>query len=299
MRKKFKKGNDIYKYYCGEKLGICFDYFSTIFCFLSFIVMVAGAAATLKEHYNLPSVYGSGLIVVLTFITVIGGLSKIVEIVGKVGPIIVTISISVGVISIIKNFSNLNPEILNPILQDLNNTNKLVKASPTWYIAAFSYVGFCMLWLAGFLASLGAKVKNEVEAKLGGILGAVLFSASVIIVSLGLLSNISLIAGKQIPMLFLANDIYPVFSTIFSFIVLGGIYSTAVPLLWNVVSRFTQEKTNSFKLLTLGLSIVGMIIGIWLPFDKLINIVYVINGYFGGILLLVMICRTIYSRNKK
>ncbi len=297
-KKKFEKGNDIYKYYCGDKLGICFDYFSTIFCFLSFIVMVAGASATLKEHYDLPVIYGGGLIVILAFVTVIGGLSKIVDIVGKVGPIIVTIAISVGVISIVKNFSSLNPTLLNPVLEELNSYNKITKASPTWYIAAFSYVGFCMLWLAGFLASLGAKVQNEEEARLGGVLGAVLFSLAVIVVSLGLLSSITLTAGTQIPMLFLANDIYPIFSTIFAFIILAGIYSTAVPLLWNVVSRFTKEKTNSFKILTLILSIVALIIGIWLPFDKLVNIVYVINGYFGGILLLIMIYRTIMKINK-
>ena len=296
-QKKFEKGNDIYKYYCGDKLGMCFDYFSTLFCFLSFIVMVAGASATLKEHYNIGEIYGGGLIVILAFITVIGGLSKIAEIVGKIGPAIVVIAISVGFITIIKNFSNLNPVILTSALQELESYNRLVKASSTWYIAVFSYVGFCMLWLAGFLSSLGAKLQNEKEAVLSGVLGAVLFSLAVMVVCLGLLSSISLIAGTQIPMLYLANDIYPIFSTIFTFIILAGIYSTAVPLLWNVVSRFTKEKTNYFKILTMVLSVIALVVGIGLPFDRLVNIVYVINGYFGGGLLIIMLYRTA-TKNK-
>jgi len=288
-KENFKKGNDIYKYYCGEKLGTCFDYFSTLFCFLSFLVMVAGAAATLKQHYNFSLVFGGIIIVVLSSITVVTGLSKIVDIVGKVGPTIVFISIFLGLISIYKNYANLSPEVVIPNLEALNSSETLVKASTKWYLAAFSYVGFCMLWLAGILASLGSRAKNLTEAKLGGIL----FSLAVVVVTLGLLSTIEVTAGTQIPMLFLANDIHPFFSSIFALIIIAGIYSTAVPLLWNVTSRITEEKTTSFKLLTLLLAIVGFTVGIWLPFDKLVNIVYVINGYFGGILLIIMLYRSI------
>lgn len=292
-KEKFEKGNDIYKYYCGEKLGFCFDYFSTIFCFMSFIVMVAGAAATMKQHYNMPLVFGGLIIAVLSLVTVLTGLSKIVEIVGRVGPTIVIISIVVGVISILKNYVHLDPETVIPSLESLESSEKLVKASSSWYLAAFSYVGFCMLWLAGFLSSLGAKAQSSLEAKSGGVLGGVMFSLAVVVVTLGLLSSINITAGTQIPMLYLANNVHPLFSSVFALIIIAGIYSTAVPLLWSVSARFTKENTNSFKLLTLSLAVVGFFIGIWLPFDKLVNIVYVVNGYFGGILLLIMFYRSI------
>jgi len=292
-KERFEKGNDIYKYHYGEKLGFCFDYFSTIFCFMSFIVMVAGAAATMKQHYNMPLVFGGLIIAVLSLVTVLTGLSKIVEIVGKVGPTIVIISIVVGVISILKNYVNLDPETVIPSLESLESSEKLVKASSSWYLAAFSYVGFCMLWLAGFLSSLGAKAQSSLEAKSGGVLGGIMFSLAVVVVTLGLLSSINITAGTQIPMLYLANDVHPLFSSVFALIIIAGIYSTAVPLLWSVSARFTKENTNSFKLLTLSLAVVGFFIGIWLPFDKLVNIVYVVNGYFGGILLLIMFYRSI------
>lgn len=295
-KEKFEKGNDIYKYYCGEKLGFCFDYFSTIFCFMSFIVMVAGAAATMKQHYNMPLVFGGLIIAVLSLVTVITGLSKIVEIVGRVGPTIVIISIVVGVISILKNYVNLDPETVIPSLKSLESSEKLVKASSSWYLAAFSYVGFCMLWLAGFLASLGAKAQSSLEAKSGGVLGGVMFSLAVVVVTLGLLSSINVTAGTQIPMLYLAKDVHPLFSSVFALIIIAGIYSTAVPLLWSVSARFTKENTKSFNLLTLSLATVGFFIGIWLPFDRLVNIVYVINGYFGGILLIIMFYRSINKR---
>ncbi|MGL4307487.1 MAG: YkvI family membrane protein [Cetobacterium sp.] len=292
-REQFNKGNDIYKYYCGEKLGTCFDYFSTFFCFLSFIVMIAGAGATLNQHYNLSPIFGGIIISVLALITVLAGLSNLVDIIGKIGPTIVIISICLGLFSLVKNHSSLSPHIVIPALESLEANSKLIKASSSWYLASFSYVGFCMLWLAGFLASLGKKASSSLEAKLGGSFGGILFSCAVIVVALGLLSTIEITAGTQIPMLYLANDVHNMFSSFFALIIMAGIYSTAVPLLWNVSSRFTEEKTKSFNFLTVALAIVGLVIGIWIPFDKLVNIIYVINGYFGGILLLIMVLRTI------
>lgn len=293
FREDFEKGNDIYAYYCGNTLGRCFDYFSTVFCFLSFIVMIAGSAATLNQHYQLPPYIGGILIAVLTSITVLKGLSKIVDVVGKVGPTIVMISILLGIISVAKNYEFLGVDIVHSSLEKLHSEKALVTASSNWYLAAFSYVGFCMLWLAGFLASMGKSAKSTQNARYGGFLGGFLFSLAVIIVALGLMATITTTAGTQIPMLHLASDIHSSFSSVFALIIIAGIYSTAVPLLWNVSSRITVGKEDKFRSVTLVLTIVGLIVGIWLPFDKLVNLVYVINGYFGGILLLIMVYRSL------
>lgn len=298
-RENFERGSDIYKYYCGEKLGIFFDYFSTIFCFLSFTVMIAGAGATLNQHYELPVGIGGVLIAVLALSTVLMGLSRIVDIIGKIGPIIVVIAISLGVVSIFQNFGNLQPSIVSPALEKLDAAGSLMKASSNWVFAAFSYVGFCMLWLAGFLAAMGAKAQSEKEASLGGIWGATAFASAVIIVALGLLGCIEVVAGSQIPMLHLAKNVHPMFATVFAVIIMAGIYTTAVPLLWNVSSRFTKDGSKNFKVLTLILAIVGIFVGLVLPFDRLVNIVYVINGYVGVILLVIMFVKSIIKLASK
>ena len=49
----FNKGSEIFNYYCGDKTGKIFDWFTTLFCFMSFIVMLAGAGSTL-EHIVYP-----------------------------------------------------------------------------------------------------------------------------------------------------------------------------------------------------------------------------------------------------
>lgn len=78
-------------------------------------------------------------------------------------------------------------------------TLELKTASTNWLFAAGSYVGFCMLWLVTFMAAMGATANSRKEAALGGALGAVAFSAAVIIVALGLLANIAQVNGTENP----------------------------------------------------------------------------------------------------
>jgi len=283
---KFEKGSDIFKHYCGDKIGTFFDYFSVLFIYLSFTVMIAGAGATFLQHFGLPVYVGGFLMVILATTTVLFGLNNIVEIIGKIGPVIVIISIALGLISIVQNFEGLvNANTILP-------TVKLTRASTNWFFAACSYVGFCMLWLAGFLASIGGTAGSKEEAKKGAVLGAVGFSLAVVIVALGLLACIQDVAGSQIPSLYLASNIHPLLASVFSVIIVAGIYTTAVPLLWSVSARFTEDKSPKFRMLTIVLAAIGFVVGIWLPFDKLVNIVYVINGYVGLILLFFMLMKT-------
>ena len=287
----FPKGSDIFRYYCGKSLGTFFDYFSIIFIYMSFVVMIAGAGATINQQYGFNLSVGGILMGILAAGTVIFGLGKIVDVIGKIGPIIVVMSIFLGMASIFKNPEGLAQA--NNIIPKLN----LMKASSNWFFAAGSYVGFCMLWLASFMASMGATANSKAEAKLGAIYGATGFSLAVLIVALGLMANIEQVAGTMIPSLYLASNIHPVLSTIFSIIIVAGIYTTAVPLLWSVSSRFLDEKTIKFKVFTVVLSIIGVFVGLKIPFNKLVNIVYVINGYVGILLLVLMFVKTLKTQN--
>lgn len=133
--------------------------------------------------------------------TVIFGLGKIVDVIGKIGPAIVILTIMLGIVAIIMNPSGL--ATANSIIPQLN----LLKASTNWFFSAVSYVGFCLLWLA--------------------------------------------------------------------------------------VARFSEDKTLKFRLLTVIMAGVGVFVGLLVPFDRLVNIIYVINGYVGIILFIFMAYKTI------
>ncbi|SCG82060.1 hypothetical protein DW1_0440 [Proteiniborus sp. DW1] len=290
QKHKFPKGSDIYTYYCGKTIGKFYDYFSVIFIYMSFVVMIAGAGATLNQQYGLPVAVGGIIMGILAGGTVIFGLGKIVDVIGKIGPVIVVLSILLGLSAIIINpggLSNANEVI--PTLE-------LMKASTNWLFAAGSYVGFCMLWLASFMSSMGATANSKKEAALGAVFGAIAFSIAVIIVALGLMANIEQVAGSMIPSLILAANIHPAIAVLFSLTVVAGIYTTAVPLLWTASSRIADEKSSKFKIITIVLAVIGVFIGLKVPFDRLVNIIYVINGYVGILLLVLMVIKSI--RNK-
>ncbi|MDO5707654.1 MAG: hypothetical protein Q4P31_03410 [Andreesenia angusta] len=298
-KEQFEKGNDIFSYYCGPYLGKFYDYFSIFFLFLSVIVMVAGASAIGVQHYNWSNYLGGSLLGILAIITVIFGLNKIVEVIGKIGPIIVVLSILVSVITIAQNWNQVDIADITMKANDLVDAKKIHRASANWFLAAGSYVGFCMLWLAAFLSQVGKTSRSRREARIGAEAGAGGFSLAVLLMSAALMFKLDDIAGSQIPSLLLAEDLHHILANIFSIIIFLGIYTTSVPLLWTVSSRFSEEKTTKFKVITIVLGTIAIIIGLKLEFDQLINYVYVINGYIGILLLLIMIFKDIMKITKK
>ena len=283
----FDKPSRIFYYYCGRYLGTFFDWFSILFVFLSFTVMVSGAGAVFEEHYGLSKHIGGVALAVVVGLTAWFGLSSLVDVIGKIGPVIVVIAIALGIVGIVRSSHGVGEGVL--MLPSLD----VVQASNNWFMSGLSYVGFCMLWLAAFLTALGRTTRSNREAASGGVLGGTLFSVACIVVGLGLLANIEFVAGTEIPMLVLANEISPVLASGFSLIILAGIFTTAVPLLWTVSQRFFADGTPGFKRLTVVLAAVGTLIGLVLPFSQMVNIVYVINGYVGILLLVMMILRTV------
>ena len=218
--------------------------------------------------------------------TVWFGLKNLVDVIGKIGPVIVIVAVTLGVLGFIREPGNIAAG--NAMLPDL----ELTQASTNWFMAGLSYVGFCMLWLAAFLTALGRTARSRKEAVSGGVVGGVVFSAACVVVGLGLLANIARVNGTEIPMLVLATDFSPVLAAGISVMIIAGIYTTAVPLLWTVSSRFFADNTRKFKYLAIALAAVGAVVGLLLPFSQMVNLVYVINGYVGILLLVLMIVKT-------
>lgn len=277
---KFTKGSEVYKYFCGNVVGTVFDYFSVAFCYMSFIVMVGGAAATLEQQYGLPLYLGGLILATLACCTVVFGLNALVKVLGMIGPVVVVICFLLGILTLIKD----GAYISNGAELVISGRVKIMKASTNWLLAGGSYAGFCMLWFGGFMAELGSKNKmNELTRSV--VLAAVLNTVAILVVGFALLANVADVAIAQIPNLVLANKILPALAPVFAIIVFAAIYTTSVPLLWTASSRFASEKSIKFYIITIFLAFLGYIISMKIPFNRLLNLVYVINGY-GGIILL-------------
>ena len=294
---KFEKPNDIYKLMCGNKIGTIFDYYAVFFIFLSYTVMIAGAQATAVQHFNAPKYIGGAIMAAICITVVMLGLGKIVDVIGKIGPVIAIMAIVIGIISIVMNMDKLQSSLA--LMDQLVKGGQVKVASKNFFLAAGSYVGFNMIWLVAFLAEVGNKAKSLKDAQAGVYVGATGFSVAIFIMSIAIILSIPDLYNSQIPVLILAGKIHPVLATVFSIFIMLGIFTTSVPLLWTVTGRFFKEGTKKYKLFTLIAGIVGAIIGLTLKFDSLVNVVYVVNGYIGMVLLAWMIFRSASGRAKK
>jgi len=59
-----------------------------------------------------------------------------------------------------------------------------------------------------------------------------------------------------------------------------------------------DENTFKFKAVTVILAIIGAAAGLTVPFNKMMNVVYIINGYVGIIFLFFMIMKSLIKRTK-
>ncbi|MEF9839941.1 MAG: hypothetical protein RR791_03195 [Lachnospiraceae bacterium] len=291
---KFERGSQVFTYFCGDKVGRLFDYFAVLFCYMSFIVMVAGASATMHQQYGLPLIVGGAILTVAAGITVVGGLSAMVDVLGKVGPVIIILCIAIGAITLFRDYG----QVAEGARLIASGEVEVMAASNHWFFSGCSYGGFCLLWFAGFMAELGSKNKFK-ELTRGMFLATGVVTVAILLIGFALIANIEAVSMAQIPNLILAKKIVPGLSAVFSIVIMLGIYTTAVPLLWTASSRFTKENSTSFKVLTVILAVVGFVISLTVPFDKLVNVIYVLNGYVGVLLIIFMIIKNILLKKQK
>ncbi|MDO4594523.1 MAG: hypothetical protein Q4B52_04010 [Tissierellia bacterium] len=290
-REDFQNSNDIFTYFCGKYIGRFLDYFCVLFNFLSFTVMISGASATGMEHYGWTNMTGAIFISVLTIVVVSLGLKNIVEIIGKIGPIIILISIFVAVVGIIMHVSN--AENASEMAKVLIESGKVKTAGSNFIMAIISYIGVNILWIAPFLSSIGKTGNSLKEVKKGTLYGSFGFSVAILLMACAIFFSIDKVGTSQIPTLLLAKEIHPMLSNVFSIIILIGIFTTAVPFLYNVISRFFKEGDIQFKVVTIILGIIGLYIGIALDFNILVNYVYGLSGFIGVIMFFFVIYKNI------
>ena len=235
-REQFNKPEDVYIYYCGKRLGKAYHYFTTVSIYLCFIVMVAAAGAAVEQYFGISRIIGAIAIGALACATVMLGLNSLVSILGHIGPFMILMVILMGVITICRSNLTAAAETIARIPE-----MKLLRASPSWVLASVSYVGISVVWLASYLTSIGRRAKSIASASVGAAGGVIAFYIGMLLIYFAIMLNIDELAGAQIPMLILAGRISPVTSGVFSILIVTGIYTASVPLLWQTAFRLAEE----------------------------------------------------------
>lgn len=298
---KFKSGNEVYRYYCGRYLGTFFDYYSTVFCYMSFFVMVGGVSSTLSQGFGLPVWVGGVLLAIVVIGIVCLGLNKLVDVIGVIGPVNIAFFIIVGLIVLVMDWPQLADgydSIHSGTLAGAEDGEGMVQAGGNWFMAGMSYAGFVLLWFANFTTLLGAR-NSRVNLNAGIVMATVAICIAIGVVSLAQVANINtggegfFVWNAPIPNLILAEKIWVGLPFIYAIVVFVGGCGTSIPLLYNPVARFAKEGTTRFRVLAVVLGAVGVCIGLFFPYRMLVNVIYGLNGYVGAVLLVFMIVRNV------
>jgi uncharacterized membrane protein YkvI len=265
---------------CGKYLGLAVDIVMTFFLFGVTVVMFAGAGSIFEQQFGIPGIIGNMLLALITIIVVCLNIQRVIAAMGAITPFLV---LAVIIIAIYSLFS------MDATFAEMNETALSLKpAASNWVLGAFLYVSYNIAAGAAMLAVMGGSVKDEKTAGWGGIIGGVGLGVLIFLINIGMFAKIDDVSGVDMPMLQLANEVSPIFGMIFSIVLLGMIFNTAVGMLYAFTARISETDTPKFKVLVIicGIAAFG---ASFVGFITLVGTVYPLMGYLGFTLIAAII----------
>jgi len=279
----FDNVNEIFTFYCGKKVGTFFEWFVPTLMLLAFSIMISAAGATVYEHYGLHPLMGRIILGMATLATVLLGLKKLSKIVGSIAPAFIALTMLIGITGIVRNPGGVAASA--QVLETINVRG----AYDNWFFSGIMYASFLMVGFMPFATGIGKQAKNRKDTLLGGLFAGIFFLAGAMILSTGLLVNIDQVYDKQIPSLVLASQNLPLAATFFALLMLTGIYTASVSMLWTAVNRIeSNDKTTRYRVTALLMTILAFFGG-QLQFSTMVAIVYPAVGYLGLVLIAGML----------
>ena len=277
-----KATHSIFRIYCGKYVGFALEILIPVFLFSIVVIMVSGTGAALHQQFGLNPYVGRLLMGLVSMITVFFGLSRLVQVIGLIGPVIIVVSVTAGIFGILHGTLDFGQADAAAKALDLP------KADTNWAASGLLYTAFQVLGAAPFFAGLGTQAQNRKEAVWGGLMGGFMYIGAAAVMSTGMLLNIDSLFDKEVPALAMAGVTAPWMVHAFTVVLLLGIYSTAAPVLWSVCNRIALDGTRRFKLVTVALGL-GAIVGGLLPFGKLVGFIYPNMGVIGVAFMVLML----------
>jgi len=260
----------------GASFGVLMDALIMLSLFGATTAMLAGSGALFAQQFGLPTALGSGVMAILTAITVMRGLRGVINAISAVVPFLLVSVIGISVYALIVSPPNLQtPQVSGGGLMG------------NWLWAAILYASYNILMSASILAPLGGAAADRRQVLRGGALGGIGLGAASLLIYLALSASSAETQGYAVPLLHIAGAIGPLAAALFSTVLLAEIYTTAVGSLYGFSARlagFRLMGTSTKIILATVLAFFASLLG----FTNLVRTLYPLQGY-GGIVFLLAI----------
>ena len=281
----FKDANEIFTYYCGQRIGLFFEWFVPTLMLLAFSIMISAAAATIHEHFGLQPAVGRFFMALLPLLTVLMGLKQLARIVGSIAPLFISVTMIISLTSIMRHPGGIVAS--TQVLQHI----QVPGAYSYWFVSGIMYASFLMVGFMPFAAGIGKQAKNRIDTRLGGMFAGIFFLAGAMVLSTGLLVIIGDVYNKQIPSLVMATFSIPPVAPFFALLMLSGIYTASTSMLWTAVNRIeSNDRRRKYRVTAVLMTVIAFFGG-HLQFATMVGIVYPAVGYLGLVLIAGMLHR--------
>lgn len=267
---------EVIRFANGKILGFIVDLIITIFLFGALSAMIAGAGAVFEEQFGWSPLLGNLLMAVVTLITVVLGISGVINAISYVVLVLLASIVFVAIYSL-----TTNPIVAN----DWAIAATLSGAAPNWFLSAINYASYNLVIAVAILAPMGARTKSSKPLFWGAIWGGLSLGIGITCIYLSILTDIESASQMEIPMIQIAANISRFFQMIFSVILFAEIYTTAVGNLYGFVARISQLLNVKRYWLLIAATVASFGVSQF-GFSNMVKYLYPMVGY-GGMILLI------------
>lgn len=317
---KFETSVDAYAFFGGKILGRFFQIFSAILSAATVMLLFSGAGSLFWQEFGVPVWVGAVLLGVVSVAIVIGGLSRVQNVLGYAGIIILIYILIFGVITLFNpessmsqvagvtemvdegiiwqaNLFTLFPFSLFPKLAELN--------SPV--LDGVLYGTLCIVPGFLFYLSLGERSKKAGEAVGSAVLSTAAYFVCIALVLVLVMMNFDAVLNPEtgemypFPAVAVIRSFWPSGSWTYVVILFVAIFTTYTAILWSLNRVIFEKNENSKKshVFVVALTIFGICFGSVLPFSEFVNILQPVSGVVGLLMMATIVVKTLQICRKK
>lgn len=274
----------------GDFLGNIMERIVSLFMFISFCTMLAGAGALFKQQFQWPAIVGILIMAALCFLVFLYDIKGIIVINSILVPFLFIGGIYLGIHSIIYKDTAVFSSILMGSFHFFTNN---------WLSSSLVYASYNILTAAVILSSLFPAIKSVKEAKRGGILGGAALTLLGLSVVIATLIYYDKIEGLEIPILGIVVNYGQHIEYIFLLVLIAAIFTTAVANGYGFLTRFCDEFDLTYKSVIPYFMLTSVLVAL-IGFSTMVTKLYSFFGYIGIFELFIILIYFIhYKINKK
>ena len=256
----------------NEKVTKAINVVINILLLVTFYIMIAGFGAYFEQEIGINRLLGSVVLAAITAVVFFTSVKGVLRVSEFIVPILIISILIIGSI----NLFTITPEVEMPIMKT------------GWLLSSITYCSYNMILLIPALISLRKQITKQSNIKYIAILSGIFMTIMSVMIYMLLMKIDVDITTLEMPIVYVIRTFFGEFKTIYAFIILSSIFTTAISIGIGFLQNIGQNK-KCYSHVVLFMCITSLIVSNF-GFSKVVNLAYPVFGYL-GILQIIFIIR--------